>query len=236
MSGGPSGTGLGECEGCPSLREGRCRIVCLANSRKYSRHCVAGVCARRRAWVRPISALSDGALPAASIQVSGEQPRLLQAVEFPIRAQQARTFGFQPENRPVGPGAWRAVGTVSARDALAYCEDAEHILHNHSDRVPLMELRALPRERRKSLQLVHSDCVESYATHSASGAPQCRARIRWGGVEYHLVVTDPEAERRVHAGERIARNCLLTVGLGMPFPKGSPTGACFKLVAGVVEL
>ncbi len=236
MSAEQSKVAAGECGECLSRHGGRCTIVCLANSRKYGRHCVAGVCERRRAWVRPISALSDGSLPAASILVNGEQPKLLQAVEFPLLSLQARTFGFQPENRQVAPGAWNAAGTVGARDVLAYCEDTTLILHNNSDRVPLAELRAFPREQWKSLQLVHSDGVEFYATHSASGGPQCRARIRWCGVDYHLVVTDPEIERRVHAGEAVGRDCLLTIGLGMPFPKGSVGGACFKLVAGVVEL
>lgn len=78
--------------------------------------------------------------------------------------------------------------------------------------------------------------MEFYATHSAPGAPQCRARIHWAGADYHLAVTDPEIERRIHAGESIGRDCLLTIGLGMPFPKGSLDAACYKLVAGVIEL
>ncbi len=80
MSAEQSKVAAGECEECLSQHGGRCTIVCLANSRKYGRHCIAGVCERRRAWVRPISALSDGSLPAASILVGGEQPKLLQAV------------------------------------------------------------------------------------------------------------------------------------------------------------
>jgi hypothetical protein len=236
MSGDASDRTAESCRECLSARTPRCAIICLANSRKHGFHCIAGICPLTGAWVRPISRLTNGSLPEGAILVDGEQPKLLQIVEFPFRTLHARTFGFQSENRELAPGIWRATGRASVQDILPCCENSEFILYNELDRVPLAHLQALPSHRRKSLQLVHCDDVAFHETSSTSGRQQCRARIRWGRIEYHLVVTDPEIERRVYGGEPVGGHCILTVSLGMPFPEGSQAPDCFKLVAGVVEL
>jgi hypothetical protein len=55
--------------------------------------------------------------------------------------------------------------------------------------------------------------------------------------EYVLKLTDPEATRRLEAGERIGPRCLLTLSLTRPWAGNDPSmlKICYKIVAAVIE-
>ena len=217
------------------------KIICLANSRKHSHHCVAGLSTPEGAWVRPVSTLPDGALPREAILVDGREPQLLEVLDVPLATGAARDFGFQPENRPLAGNAWKSDGAVSPFMALQWAEPLEYLLHSAGDRVPYSWLKALPADQRRSLQLAHVWDISFRLHPTSKGGQQVRAVFTYAGAggrrtRYNLVVTDPAVEARIREGDRYRRHCLLTVSLGMPYPADAREPDCYKLVAGVVEV
>lgn len=217
------------------------KIICLANSRKHSNHCIAGLSRPAGAWVRPISTRPDGALPREAILVDGREPQLLEVLDVPLALGAARDFGFQPENHLLADSPWKSEGAVSPFVALQWAVPLEYLLHTSADRVPYSWLKALPPDQRRSLQLVHVWDVSFRLHPTSKGTQQVRALFTYAGdggrrTRYNLVVTDPAVEARIREGDRYRRHCLLTVSLGMPYPPEAREPDCYKLVAGVVEI
>ena len=126
------------------------------------------------------------------------------------------------------------IGRLKPRDLLKYCEDDSVILHNHKDRVPPDEFSKKPKCKWKSLQLTHSTGVYFYrnswgkwCVSFSYGHKQC----------LDLKLTDPILLNRLANGEKISRDCILTISLGTPFRRQqSDIAFCWKMVAGAVEL
>lgn len=211
-------------------------IICLANSRKHGNSCIAGIEPVTGRWIRPVSTLPDGAITPKMRLIRDAEPELLDILEIPLQ-ESGPDYGFQPENKLLATGVWQKAGRAEPDDVLEHCNLTQFILHNKHDCVPWRELQKFPKELRESLQLVHCSQVKFHATKSSHGKPQCRAKFQRGwGLIYDLVVTDPIIEEKIRKVNLICLDCIMTIGLGMPFPENAPNQKCYKLVAGVIEL
>jgi hypothetical protein len=214
------------------------RVICLANSRKHGNACIAGIDVETGAFVRPVSKLPDGGITWEMREIGGAEPQLLDILDIPTE-DTGPDYGFQRENRWLGPGKWKKIGRATVDEVLGHCEQYRGLLYNDRDRVSFNELRVLPRIGKKSLQLIRCNDASYYEKVSPRGTKKFRIRFTYGGVrrtEYDLAVTDPQVEALVLRGESVSPSCIILVSLGMPFPECDPTAHCFKLAAGIIEL
>jgi hypothetical protein len=219
-------------------------IVCLANSRKLSNWCVAGVRTDGGGWVRPVSGGPGGALSAAQVTLdTGKRAQLLDIIEIEMLRPAPQCH--QPENWLIADRRWRRVGTCTQERLEALLArtggPAGSLMGSSGDRVlrSALDERPVPR----SLEGVIPEEVVWTRTKSLKRRPQLRARFDWHDVGYILVVTDPVWESKFSAlpeadyrsdqiGLAPTDGVLLTISLGEPMANGF----CFKLVAGVVVL
>jgi hypothetical protein len=201
-------------------REGRARIICLANSWKRRARCIAGIDLATGCWARPVTDSADGGVPDHVRKLRRGEPALLDILDLPL-APDGPDFGFEPENRTILPGP--------------------DILHNDDRWVALPFMRALPPPERRTLQL-----VETIAFTARPSRRRHSNDIVWigtltttAGRELTTHITDPVLSARLNAGHRPGDRCLVTVSLSMPWrPPDRPDAEerCYKLIAGVIEL
>jgi ATP-dependent DNA helicase RecQ len=217
------------------------RIVCLANSRKYSGRCVAGkelLAGSIGGWIRPVGrAAATGELSLADITLqNGKQPKLLDVITLPLG--RSCPHAYQSENFLMAEGGWVWSGTLSPTQAPRLCDDVDHLwinghqgLYGVNDRIPEETAR---QNLSSSLLFIRADELCFAVGESSTGLKKIRAHFTHKGEEYLLPVTDPVIEAEYvlkdfgrHPVES-PRPCL-TVSISEPFE-----GFCYKLVAGVV--
>ena len=213
------------------------RVVCLANSYKHGERCIAGKLLETGAWVRPVSDVGHGEVPWKARLIAGREPQPLDVLDIPLQ-EEGPDYGCQPENRLLLPGPWQKVGRVAVADVLKHVDEVEDrpLFYNYVDRVPMTMFRRIPRDRWRSLQLVHCCCADFH--RDARKPEDWRVTFEYREAEYaDLKVTDPVAETRLGRGERLDGPFVLTISLGTPFrPTNTSREYCFKLVAAVVPL
>jgi Dual OB-containing domain len=210
------------------------KLVILANSVRPGGRCVAGISLKSEKWIRPVSRDIDRAAPNLR---SIRQLSLLDIVEIPL----ATDMPFPPdryqiENRFVDSWDWKSVGSCSVNDILDYCENTDAILHSHDDFVDPKYFDSLPTDDWKSLQLVKTGV--SFARDQWDPS-RWRAFFRDGSNRgLYLKVTDPCITLKLRRGDKVARECILTVSIAGPWqpPDGTKPERCYKLVAGVIEI
>ncbi len=219
------------------------RIVCLANSRKFSERCVAGKELGpdgRWAWVRPVSARPSEAVSEYERQYRDRSdPQVLDIVEVPVLS--TKPNPYQPENWLLDSGQrWKRTGRVGWNDLKLLADEPSLLWENGSssgngfhDRVPLSSAAQLG----SSLYLLHLEdlMLGIFAPGTAFGNPKRRvqARFTYREVNYGLWVTDPVLEGQYLAGadgEFPIGECYITVSLGEPYEDGY----CYKLVAAII--
>lgn len=216
-------------------------LVCLANSRKNSGRCVAGIVDDgQEEWIRPVSARSSREVSKHERQYEdGSDPRVLDIVS--VRLIQPQPYSFQSENWLLDPSySWKKVGRVGWGELLTLGQEPETLwinghntYHGRNDRVPVEKADTLS----DSLKLIRVDRVTLHV-HAPSVAfdnPRrvVDAQFRYAGSEYILRVTDPEYERGYLAmsdGVYGLRESFVTVSLG-----DSYDGYSYKLVAAIIE-
>jgi len=220
-------------------------ILCLANSRKRSGRCVAGLRLDGGCWIRPVTAHPDGILEAWHYTLYDRtHARVLDALQ--ITVEEPRPQPNQPENWLVATKKWPLLARP-ARDAdalpvlRAALAPGPAIFGTTSARITLAELAAAPVPA--SLALVRPADLHWYVSiNQKSGKRQVRAIFGLDGAEYNLSLTDPAWEPRFDRlafgthpfaapGPAPDDEVLLTVSLGEPFE-----GACYKLAAAIVLL
>jgi hypothetical protein len=218
------------------------RIVCLANSRKLSGRCVAGleiVGEEAGGWVRPVSArLHEEVSEHERQYADGSDPRVLDLIDVPLLWAKPKTF--QQENWLIDPASyWVKVGTVSLAELPRFAEaggplwlNGSETYHGRNDSIPLVEANSLV----SSLKLISVDRVllRVFQPGQAFGNPKRRvqAQFRFAGVDYALWVTDPLIERAYLArddGSYEVGASYLTISIGEPY-----NDACYKLVAAII--
>ncbi|MFI6581643.1 dual OB domain-containing protein [Embleya sp. NPDC050493] len=216
-------------------------LVCLANSRKHSGRCVAGMVGDGSGeWVRPVSARPGHEVSARERQYEdGTEPNVLDVVLVPLLRPQPHDF--QSENWLLDPGCrWQKAGRVGWSGLLALEQrpgrlwiNGSSTFHGSNDRVPTEQAVTLP----DSLKLIRvTDLtlrVHAPGAKFGDQRPVLRACFSHAGHAYILRVTDPRYELEYLAGsEGIYElgESFLTVSLGEPFE-----GYVYKLAAAIIE-
>jgi hypothetical protein len=212
------------------------RIICLANSYKHGGRCIAGIDQDTGKWIRPVPDSKNGAVTSAMRLINGKEPQVLDIIEIPLE-DFGPDEGCQSENRLLKSGKWKKVGRITAKDLLRYCEDDNIILHNRQEYVLPAFFTKLPRDKWRSLQLVHSANVSFKPDRYKQNQWRVVFRYEKGNV-LDLKLTDPIVSDRLRRQEKISKSCILTVSLATPWSPsdGKQPARCYKMVAGVVEL
>ena len=212
-------------------------FLCLANSRKHSGRCVAGL-VPGHGWVRPVPDETGS-------EISRRETahfRPLDLVDVPLVRD--APLDIQPENAlfsAEGFSKVRAHDPARLRGELdALVERRPALLERGlADRIPLADLKRSPLTG--SLALVEPRSVR-WRVRENDGARQVRCQFDLGWDAFDLSVTDigvtralRDAPDGVHdrsvTGVRDDQRLLLTLSLGEPFE-----GECYKLVAAAIAL
>ena len=224
-------------------------IVCLANSRKLSGRCIAGLevakdhsgnWVRSGRWIRPVSNRDREEVSEREREYEdGSDPRLLDIISVPMI--QAKPNGYQSENWLIDPDYyWQKIDRMKRQDLVNLLDVGNDLWDNQKStqkgRHDEMDL-ATASQFTHSLRLVRlSEMVISVVPRAYYGTSKRRvqARFQFNGQDYWLWVTDPDYEREYLKKEdgdyKIDKECYVTVSLGEPFK-----GHCYKLVAAIIE-
>lgn len=216
-------------------------IICLANSRKMSERCIAGLEFEGRrvgGWIRPVSSRAEGEISASdrSIENSAE-PGLLDILRIPMI--EPRPNGFQTENHLIDNRYdWVKEGVFAKEYLLHYCEAPNPLWVNGfcssngiNDRIPELMASRLP----NSLVLIEPQQLAIAVVRGYRGRLQIRAEFGVAGETYCLGVTDPTIEyhfRRKGEGRyTYPSRAAACISIGEPF-----NTFCYKLVASIIPL
>lgn len=219
------------------------KIVCLANSRKLSGRCVAGVELTEFGfgnWIRPVSIRKHEEVSEYERNYeNGSDPALLDIIEIPLLKRcpggcQQENWLLDPELYWVKTGAldWEELGPISETAGTLW-KNGISTYHGESDRIPEFDAD----KETSSLKLVRVDQVKLrvYAPGADFGNAKRRvqARFDFAGHSYALRVTDPKIERaflgQADGEYQLGESCL-TISLGETFE-----GYSYKLVAAILE-
>lgn len=214
------------------------KIICLANSRKLSGRCIAGI---RDSfwegwrWVRPVSSIEEGQIEVEKTKVSGRYIQPLDIVEIPIGNRFFSTPGYEDENQPILSGSWMFQGKASASDVIRFCESSVH--HSqYENYIPFHYLKSLPRNKRKTLQLIRVKNLR--VERNSRNSQKWYGFISVGGVSFRASITDISTCEKLNKGYSISSDCLVVVSLGQPWvqPETNDEPRCYRLIASVIEL
>lgn len=225
------------------------RIICLANSRKYSGRCIAGkeiVPASEEhdpligPWIRPVSARQSEEVSEDERQFpDGSDPKILDVVDIPLQA--ARPKHYQRENWLIDDQQyWTKAGRVNVASLAQLIDppsplwyDGTNTYNGMNDQIPLMHAFNLT----DSLRLIHVDTLTLVVW--APGAPfgnhkrRVQGRFQHAKTNYSLWVTDPTIESqylKLNDGQYAMGECYLTISLGEPL-----NGYAYKLIAAIIK-
>ncbi|MHC1729000.1 MAG: DNA helicase RecQ [Syntrophobacteraceae bacterium] len=216
------------------------KIVCLANSRKYSGRCIAGKELLPDGignWIRPVSGIGTGELSPSEITLKeGRAPELLDILVLHL-GEECPHF-YQTENRVAADTHWSREGAIPKYRLPELCDGVEKLWINghHSqsgmnDRVPM----EIANEKiTSSLLFIRASDFCVIVGEDIRGLRRILAEFRYNGVQYRLPVTDPIAEAS-YMSKDPGRYCeetaevFLTVSISEPYG-----GFCYKLVAAII--
>lgn len=217
-------------------------LLILANSRKSSGRCIAGIEIRgNRAtgWVRPVSARDHGEVSECERRYEdGTDPKVLDVVRVPLLRHVSLLH--QRENWVLDPDYyWERIRTAETQELGALVDSSDLWLsatsdtrYGLNDRVDETVAKTLV----DSLRLIHVEDLQYrvFAPSADFGNSKRRvlATFTHSGTEYRVYVTDPIVER-----EYLARGgefheigaAYLTVSLAELHD-----GFCYKVVAAVI--
>ena len=163
------------------------RIVCLANSRKLSGRCVAGVelnNGQPPVWIRPVSGRENQEVSEYERQYQdGSDPGLLDIIDVPLL--EHSPMKFQQENWLLDPEYyWEKTG-VFGWDALNELAETQgalwrngcHTNNGENDQIPLEQTE----KETSSLKLVHVDklLLKVFAPGAAFGKGKRRVQAQF---------------------------------------------------------
>ncbi|WP_123697168.1 dual OB domain-containing protein [Agrococcus jenensis] len=217
-------------------------LLLLANSRKLSGRCMAGielVDGAPAGWVRPVSARPHGEVSEIERQYEdGSDPKVLDVARVPLL--RPAPAEYQTENWLLDPNYyWKHEGEATAADLsgltdardlwLANDSSTRHGLH---DRVPQGTAQAMT----DSLRLIHVDDLKYRVFAPSADYNNFKRRVQaaftHGSESYRMMVTDPLVERAyvgLEQEDHFIGAAYLTVSLGEAYE-----GYAYKLVAAVI--
>lgn len=217
-------------------------VICLANARKRSERCVAGVHIGSGEWIRLVSGAEHGELNYAQRSL-GEHGELQKLDLMRVRLAQHKPSAGQPENWLIENAPWelleRPAGKHALRALLNTVQGGDLLFGSGSDRVVACSFAAKPAAA--SLALVLPTEV-GWLFETIGSKQRARALFRLGAHHYNLSITDPPVEEKlkslangIHKSSELGLDdsrLLFCISLGEPFLDGN----CYKLVAGVIQL
>lgn len=220
-------------------------LICLANSRKTSGRCIAGIEVdaqyRPLGWIRPVSDRPGGEVSEHERGYQdGSDVQVLDVVQIPLL--EPRGHDYQQENWLLDAAFyWTRVGQYAPRNLHRLVSTPTTLwtpgsssYNGGNDRVPLATAQGL----RDSLRLIQVAALQ--VAVFAPGAQfddtkrRVQGRFTYAGSQYRLWITDPKIERQYLAmdnGEYELGPCYLTISLGEPYG-----GWAYKLIATVIAL
>jgi hypothetical protein len=215
-------------------------LICLANSRKLSARCIAGLRTDTGGWIRPISNAEHGELTYAlrSLGPAGE-PQNFDLIRVGLA--KAMPSPSQPENWLVDGSSWTLIERPAPARFAALVKAAIHsderLFDSFSDRISAESFHSS--HAKESLLLVEPDNVR-WLVDSFGAKRRSRVLFKQGHTDYNLPLTDPSFEQRLkrldlgfHKSEEIGisrdSRLLFTISLGEAFE-----GYCYKLAAAVL--
>ena len=217
------------------------RIICLANSRKYSGRCVAGkelLPDGIGGWVRLVGGSTTGELTIDEITMRNDKPpELLDIIALYVGGKTAH--GYQSENRLAGDTLWLRDGKADPSIPRRLCDEPAHLwidgfssAGGTNDRIPL---RLADENLASSLFFVAVEHLCIIVGEDARGLKKTWADFTYHQVNYRLAVTDPEIENRyiqMDIGKYpVEGENYLTASISEPFD-----GFCYKLAAAVITV
>lgn len=237
------------------------QIICLANSKKNSAHCIAGVAISGELtgqWVRPISALHDGRLESWHCLLDNQElPRIFDIIEVNVCAHKPQNY--QPENWLISNhSSWKLVGRATIEQLNQYLGDKlkeasfkQELLKGKEDRIRYEDLQADPLD--SSLALIQPrNILWKISTYGTKR--KYRIQFTLDKHLYDLRITDPkwefilkDVDDGMYKSEQLVsmvdeldgfdpQKFRFTISLGTPFiPSGYSERYCFKLVVAVIH-
>lgn len=213
------------------------RMVCLAYSRKYASHCIAGKyrsVAEQWMWIRPVSRMEHGQLTDNVVRLgNGRVPQLLDEIE--LRLAGPAQHSYQRENQLVDQGsAWLWRGAFPRADLAGLCDSPDTLWTNCGGKNDRIDERVAIKCIEQSLYLIAPEELRLCVVRKQGGRLQARARFVYRGEQHDLAVTDHWVENHrslqdVTDVDLSGEQLQLCVSLGEPLE-----GICYKLVAGVI--
>jgi hypothetical protein len=213
-------------------------FICLANSRKYTNRCIAGIELARLSrgyrvvkkndnpvWIRPVSPNEYGGV--SSLLVN--HINLLDVVEVNIIAPHPQ--GYQSENMLFDNQYLNVVSKANQVQSLMdklLTTNRPTLFGNTGKTVSAEEINQLDH----SLVFIKPTHVQVHQATTSTGSPQIRASFTYADTSYDLPVTDIDFTHRFMENPTIWQSChhvYFTISLGMEYK-----GWHYKLVAGVV--
>jgi len=217
-------------------------IVILANSRKHSGSCIAGIDLKSGKWVRPINNPSRNrtdptAFKAADfIKLCGDSfgPQLLDC--YSIKFSKKIPSINQPENELIEREEWRFSKRLSLKslEDLISPDPCEWMCNPKS--ISKKEMESNPVS--SSLTLLHLNEADNepkiYCTE-ANGYPQTRLEFTYEDVAFNLSLTDHTYYilREKHSDEEMLKDFYVSVGIGELY---SRTSCYHKLAVGFMPV
>jgi len=225
----------------------RKRILCLANSKKFSGRCIAGreiVSGEVGGWIRPISArASEEVSEYERNYQDGTDPRVLDIVDIPVVNH--KPHACQTENWVIeAEEYWILAGRAGWNDALGLAESPEILWHDGvstyhglNDEIP----QSIADKLSSSLRLIHVGAVQLrvFAPGADFGNPKRRVQTSFAhqGTSYKIWTTDPIIERTFLGQPNGTYNLgesLLCISLSEPMQKKDGGTYRYKLVAAII--
>ena len=102
--------------------------------------------------------------------------------------------------------------------------------------IPYSYLKSLPRHKRRTLQLMQTDCLKCFKTQY--GKWKGSIPIRNSDKTLVANITDSEMCKLLDLGHTISSSCLVILSLAQPWqkPDSDNEPMCYRLIVGVIEL
>ncbi len=218
------------------------RIVCLANSRKYSGRCVAGkelLPDGIGGWVRLVGGSATGELTIQEITMQdGGSPELLDMMD--VYTEEGTPHAYQSENCLACDTTWRRAGRMPYSVLRTLCDNPGHLWINGfssaggmNDRIPV---QSAEKGLSSSIVFIAVKRLCIIVGRDSRGLKRILSEFIHSGVKYRLSVTDPAVESRymqMDIGRYPVENSenFLTISISEPFD-----GFCYKLAAAIITV
>ena len=219
------------------------RIVCLANSDKQLRRCIAGKevlpNGRLGTWIRPVSSPEEGGIGNERLYEDRSDPCILDVIDVPVLKHQPRYH--QQENWLLVPDSrWVKIGHLEFSKLEPFIDpeaplwiDGSSGSNGENDRIRFSDAKSL----KDSLHLIRVRKLELFVYPNNRNQRSVRGRFRYARSWYSLAVTDPlytDKYLKLPNGSYPIGERFVTVSLGGPMNYGGYT-YCYKLIAAIIE-